>query len=154
MVIFFFKQKTAYEKRISDWSSDVFSSDLVRFRDGGLVRGLIVGSLKHALAAACRPAAPPAPRHAGSRSRPIPDGLRQVRGPDRSTGRPRSARTSDRTAHRDNERAACGSTTEDSRRPNWSARAFCAAQRRDQRHPAVAPSRGATPPTTNKDKGT
>src|SRR3546814_10885432 len=29
-VIFFFKQKTAYEMRISDWSSDVCSSDLVR----------------------------------------------------------------------------------------------------------------------------
>src|SRR3546814_9047540 len=28
MVIFFFKQKTAYEMRISDWSSDVCSSDL------------------------------------------------------------------------------------------------------------------------------
>src|SRR3546814_2205046 len=28
MVIFFFKQKTAYELRISDWSSDVCSSDL------------------------------------------------------------------------------------------------------------------------------
>src|SRR3546814_6152339 len=27
--IFFFKQKTAYELRISDWSSDVCSSDLV-----------------------------------------------------------------------------------------------------------------------------
>src|SRR3546814_21165204 len=27
-VIFFFKKKTAYEMRISDWSSDVFSSDL------------------------------------------------------------------------------------------------------------------------------
>src|SRR3546814_2188290 len=30
MCIFFFKQKTAYEMRISDWSSDVCSSDLVR----------------------------------------------------------------------------------------------------------------------------
>src|SRR3546814_17968095 len=29
MVFFFFKQKTAYEMRISDWSSDVCSSDLV-----------------------------------------------------------------------------------------------------------------------------
>src|SRR3546814_3804973 len=29
MFIFFFKQKTAYEMRISDWSSDVCSSDLV-----------------------------------------------------------------------------------------------------------------------------
>src|SRR3546814_12468606 len=28
-VIFFFKQKTAYEMRISEWSSDVCSSDLV-----------------------------------------------------------------------------------------------------------------------------
>src|SRR3546814_9717363 len=27
-VFFFFKQKTAYEMRISDWSSDVLSSDL------------------------------------------------------------------------------------------------------------------------------
>src|SRR3546814_14583662 len=30
MVIFIFKQKTAYEMRISDWSSDVCSSDLLR----------------------------------------------------------------------------------------------------------------------------
>src|SRR3546814_4136846 len=29
---FFFKQKTAYEMRISDWSSDVCSSDLLRAR--------------------------------------------------------------------------------------------------------------------------
>src|SRR3546814_10690655 len=28
VIFFFFKQKTAYELRISDWSSDVFSSDL------------------------------------------------------------------------------------------------------------------------------
>src|SRR3546814_3676416 len=27
-LVFFFKQKTAYEMRISDWSSDVCSSDL------------------------------------------------------------------------------------------------------------------------------
>src|SRR3546814_4678485 len=30
VVFFFFKQKTAYEMRISDWSSDVCSSDLLR----------------------------------------------------------------------------------------------------------------------------
>src|SRR3546814_18401753 len=30
MYFFFFKQKTAYEMRISDWSSDVCSSDLLR----------------------------------------------------------------------------------------------------------------------------
>src|SRR3546814_7469424 len=28
IIFFFFKQKTAYEMRISDWSSDVCSSDL------------------------------------------------------------------------------------------------------------------------------
>src|SRR3546814_3911821 len=42
IVLFFFKQKTAYELRISDWSSDVCSSDLVlRFAladDGWLMR--------------------------------------------------------------------------------------------------------------------
>src|SRR3546814_9259193 len=31
--VFFFKQKTAYEMRISDWSSDVCSSDLARRLD-------------------------------------------------------------------------------------------------------------------------
>src|SRR3546814_16798253 len=30
IIILFFKQKTAYEMRISDWSSDVCSSDLYR----------------------------------------------------------------------------------------------------------------------------
>src|SRR3546814_1923271 len=34
MFFFFFKQKTAYEMRISDWSSDVCSSDL--FRKAGM----------------------------------------------------------------------------------------------------------------------
>src|SRR3546814_16032907 len=33
-VVFFFKQKTAYEMRISDWSSDVCSSDLHGGRPG------------------------------------------------------------------------------------------------------------------------
>src|SRR3546814_19672663 len=37
MMFFFFKQKTAYEMRISDWSSDVCSSDLVL--DGQAVAG-------------------------------------------------------------------------------------------------------------------
>src|SRR3546814_1307373 len=34
---FFFKQKTAYEMRISDWSSDVCSSDLTEFVDRGCI---------------------------------------------------------------------------------------------------------------------
>src|SRR3546814_4570441 len=33
-VFFFFKQKTAYEVRISDWSSDVCSSDLLPVLSG------------------------------------------------------------------------------------------------------------------------
>src|SRR3546814_4121029 len=32
VICFFFKQKTAYEMRISDWSSDVCSSDLFEAR--------------------------------------------------------------------------------------------------------------------------
>src|SRR3546814_4427909 len=32
-IVFFFKQKTAYEMRISDWSSDVCSSDLFKVVD-------------------------------------------------------------------------------------------------------------------------
>src|SRR3546814_5458045 len=35
--VFFFKQKTAYEMRISDWSSDVCSSDLDRVERRGIV---------------------------------------------------------------------------------------------------------------------
>src|SRR3546814_1377961 len=53
-IFLFFKQKTAYEMRISDWSSDVCSSDLVTFRQADVdrqqlllqsirVKGLTVG---------------------------------------------------------------------------------------------------------------
>src|SRR3546814_1404154 len=38
LILFFFNQKTAYEMRISDWSSDVCSSDL-RFRAAQSRRG-------------------------------------------------------------------------------------------------------------------
>src|SRR3546814_2191913 len=44
LFFFFFKQKTAYEVRISDWSSDVCSSDLVGVLDQDRVlRGIEVG---------------------------------------------------------------------------------------------------------------
>src|SRR3546814_2947428 len=36
-MFFFFKQKTAYEMRISDWSSDVCSSDLAGHVDAEIV---------------------------------------------------------------------------------------------------------------------
>src|SRR3546814_9806346 len=38
IVFFFFKQKTAYEMRISDWSSDVCSSDLGELADSEVQR--------------------------------------------------------------------------------------------------------------------
>src|SRR3546814_9951541 len=49
LYVFFFKQKTAYEVRISDWSSDVCSSDLAR-KDGLAIQGgsnggLLVGAV-------------------------------------------------------------------------------------------------------------
>src|SRR3546814_5249264 len=44
MVCFFFKQKTAYEMRISDWSSDVCSSDLrVLLTHPGVAQAAVVG---------------------------------------------------------------------------------------------------------------
>src|SRR3546814_11442113 len=59
-VIFFFKQKTAYEVRISDWSSDVCSSDLVHLaaeagaeilynpgREGALLPPIVVDRVPH-----------------------------------------------------------------------------------------------------------
>src|SRR3546814_3873844 len=41
MLCFFFKQKTAYELRISDWSSDVCSSDLMAARGAEVVKTLM-----------------------------------------------------------------------------------------------------------------
>src|SRR3546814_800471 len=41
-IFFFFKQKTAYELRISDWSSDVCSSDLHRHREKQRVETMAV----------------------------------------------------------------------------------------------------------------
>src|SRR3546814_14176009 len=56
MVVFFCEQMTAYEMRISDWSSDVCSSDLVKGRcltlevfdvvvgrEGNVYRALLIG---------------------------------------------------------------------------------------------------------------
>src|SRR3546814_2303537 len=44
-LVFFFKQKTAYEMRISDWSSDVCSSDLMRIVDPATGRDLPAGEV-------------------------------------------------------------------------------------------------------------
>src|SRR3546814_20157409 len=48
VLFFFFKQRTAYEMRISDWSSDVCSSDLAyatRFRDRPAYRYVVETSI-------------------------------------------------------------------------------------------------------------
>src|SRR3546814_8092875 len=45
-VFFFFKQKTAYEMRISDWSSDVCSSDLGRAAGDGVPRRKCCGGVQ------------------------------------------------------------------------------------------------------------
>src|SRR3546814_5606387 len=55
VLLFFFKQKTAYEMRISDWSSDVCSSDL-KPRLPSQARALVPAG----------PAAAPAPAHAAA----------------------------------------------------------------------------------------
>src|SRR3546814_12390627 len=46
---FFFKQKTAYEMRISDWSSDVCSSDLKLLRDHGKAMKTLIRELQDGL---------------------------------------------------------------------------------------------------------
>src|SRR3546814_12121352 len=46
MLFFFFKQKTAYEMRISDWSSDVCSSDLPPHRPDFGQAGEFPGQLR------------------------------------------------------------------------------------------------------------
>src|SRR3546814_8887343 len=46
-MIFFFKQKTAYEVRISDWSSDVCSSDLEEIRRINAVMTMVGGKVVH-----------------------------------------------------------------------------------------------------------
>src|SRR3546814_5855104 len=55
MIFFFFKQKTAYEIRISDWSSDVCSSDLdvaitYMHTDGVHIDGSAISAARKAIA--------------------------------------------------------------------------------------------------------
>src|SRR3546814_3251282 len=51
--VFFFKQKTAYEMRISDWSSDVCSSDLEDGVDQSILAAEVIGD-HHFVGLTCR----------------------------------------------------------------------------------------------------
>src|SRR3546814_5063614 len=66
--IFFFKQKTAYEMRISDWSSDVCSSDLSSLQRAS--RPSLTGPTRSRrpprAAAPAAPASAPDPRESGT----------------------------------------------------------------------------------------
>src|SRR3546814_5065819 len=53
-LVFFFKQKTAYEMRISDWSSDVCSSDLFALRHVVPVQRFETGAVLQPVAAGVR----------------------------------------------------------------------------------------------------
>src|SRR3546814_2591230 len=82
---FFFKQKTAYEMRISDWSSDVCSSDLHRRGEGN--QGQLVARLD-------RLDREPLPRQ-GLRHRPPRARQRQAQSPRGCTRRLRKGARSE-----------------------------------------------------------
>src|SRR3546814_10554950 len=69
---FFFKQKTAYEMRISDWSSDVCCSDL--FCESVLRHGRLLLSVSHMKSLQKRSFK----RHAGSFGRQKHEGTRRA----------------------------------------------------------------------------
>src|SRR3546814_19649491 len=81
-MVFFFKQKTAYEMRISDWSSDVCSSDLAAPRgeaEGvGVEQLAVVGvGLEHHLVDARVLLRIPGQAHVHARLQQGAEGLRQ-----------------------------------------------------------------------------
>src|SRR3546814_2601368 len=99
---FFFKQKTAYEMRISDWSSDVCSSDLP-VEEGvhhlAPAPEIVVGA----------PAAFGKPRHAALKA--VAVNIAETRQPDRV------ARIAGRCVPFDRDDAAIGHTDPHARRP-------------------------------------
>src|SRR3546814_2338972 len=87
IIVFFFKQKTAYEMRISDWSSDVCSSDLnpvdLGLRclfPGAIPPGVIVWFGRAARGITFRS---PAPLPAPADTAPVPTASRFLRMRDR-----------------------------------------------------------------------
>src|SRR3546814_19817611 len=66
MVFFFFKQKTAYEMRIGDWSSDVCSSDLCQRKRCRLDSAIFENDRERIGIEANRHIELPSPRHAST----------------------------------------------------------------------------------------
>src|SRR3546814_6649084 len=102
-MFFFFKQKTAYEMRISDWSSDVCSSDLwaAASRQGSILGAKTCGATSRNCAGNRRRrstithVASPMPAEAGRSTRAIISrGLRRSRPPS-PTGRRSEEHTSE-----------------------------------------------------------
>src|SRR3546814_16740599 len=97
--VFFFKQKTAYEMRISDWSSDVCSSDL-EYANGP--RGHAVGEILRLAIGIVAPvkggdARGPTAADLGLERRGDSEGVEPI-GHDRSARRDRTV--NEKTAHR------------------------------------------------------
>src|SRR3546814_2000786 len=90
-MFFFFKQKTAYEMRISDWSSDVCSSDLREPLRRRPAKSSRLKPLLQKHGAACAVKARPRDRLGSARTSPA----RRVRAAPRRTGAaaPRSGRS-------------------------------------------------------------
>src|SRR3546814_4905929 len=74
LCFFFFKQKTAYEMRISDWSSDVCSSDLPEHGPPARIRPI-----------RARRGNPPTERNEGAGGAPAPPG--PLRSEERRVGK-------------------------------------------------------------------
>src|SRR3546814_10084751 len=93
--MFFFKQKTAYEMRISYWSSDVCSSDLTRRQAAGFDDLVAVPGRREPRHAGCRDrgaaadagAVVPAARARADRDGRAPDLLRAASAAQRSEER-------------------------------------------------------------------
>src|SRR3546814_8094573 len=76
VIFFFFKQKTAYEMRISDWSSDVCSSDLL-FDTKSNIRRIFSAQAKFIIM----------PPHRLSRPSPYVSSLTLLRSEERRVGK-------------------------------------------------------------------
>src|SRR3546814_9502192 len=87
LFFFFFKQKTAYEMRISDWSSDVCSSDLQQATDAAHHQKTEDFPFGH-------------DRHSDERLRPVRWGIRPAEDQDRSQRHRRALEEEQRSEER------------------------------------------------------